>query len=104
MCADLTAQLTRAGGGGGRGGGAGFCCGVLGFGKPSGWVSPARERQERIAMKGLGSNRRPPAPESFGVPSGKDMISASLSLWSSTDILQRVRKPGADCGGTTVYV
>lgn len=44
MCADLTAQLAGAGGGGGRER-AGFCCGVLGFGKPSGWVSPARERQ-----------------------------------------------------------
>lgn len=64
-----------------------------------GCLLPEKGREGRDSNEGSGKQLGIPAPESFGVPSGKDMISASLSLWSSTDILQRVRKPGTDCGG-----
>ena len=50
-----------------------------------GCLLPEKGREERDSNEGSGKQLGIPAPESSGVLSGKDMISASLSLWSSTD-------------------
>ena len=50
-----------------------------------GCLLPEKGREGRDSNEGSGKQLGIPAPESSGVLSGKDMISASLSLWSSTD-------------------
>lgn len=95
--------------GGGRGAvvvGSGLDFAAVSWGLESrvvGCLLPEKGREVRDSNEGSGKQLGIPAPESFGVLSGKDMISASLSLWSSTDILQRVRKPGTDCGGAPQF-